>query len=105
MYILNILLDTIRNEGFLQNLVGLSIPISICTHNGWEDGRMRGNSRARARVIERETCRASASTRARTRENARASMARDPGWRRLIGSPKLQIIFHKRATKYRSLLR
>jgi len=27
------------------------------------------------------------------------------GWRRLIGSPKLQIIFHKRATKCRSLLR
>ena len=27
------------------------------------------------------------------------------GWRRIIGSPKLQIIFHKRATKYRSLLR
>jgi len=27
------------------------------------------------------------------------------GWRRLIGSPKLQIIFQKRATKYRSLLR
>jgi len=26
------------------------------------------------------------------------------GWRRLIGSPKLQIIFHKRATKYRALL-
>ena len=26
------------------------------------------------------------------------------GWRRLIGSPKLQIIFHRRATKYRSLL-
>ena len=26
------------------------------------------------------------------------------GWRRLIGSPKLQIIFHKKATKYRSLL-
>jgi len=26
------------------------------------------------------------------------------GWRRLIGSPMLQIIFHKRATKYRSLL-
>mmetsp|Transcript_2395 Transcript_2395/g.3367 ORF Transcript_2395/g.3367 Transcript_2395/m.3367 type:complete len:99 (-) Transcript_2395:4157-4453(-) len=25
--------------------------------------------------------------------------------RRLIGSPKLQIIFHKRATTYRSLLR
>jgi len=30
---------------------------------------------------------------------------KDTGWRRLIGSPKLQIIFHKRATKYRSLLR
>ena len=29
----------------------------------------------------------------------------DTGWRRLIGSPRLQIIFHKRATKYRSLLR
>ena len=29
----------------------------------------------------------------------------DTGWRRLIGSPKLQIIFHTRATKYRSLLR
>ena len=28
----------------------------------------------------------------------------DTGWRRLIGSPKLQIIFHKRATQYRSLL-
>ena len=27
------------------------------------------------------------------------------GWRRLIGSPKMQVIFHKRATKYRSLLR
>ena len=27
------------------------------------------------------------------------------GWRRLIGSPKLQIIFHKRATTYRSLFR
>ena len=27
------------------------------------------------------------------------------GWRRLIGSPKLQVIFHKRTTKYRSLLR
>ena len=26
------------------------------------------------------------------------------GWRRLVGFPKLQIIFHKRATKYRSLL-
>ena len=26
------------------------------------------------------------------------------GWRRLIGSPNLQIIFLKRATKYRSLL-
>ena len=29
----------------------------------------------------------------------------DTGWRRLIGSPKLQIIFHKRAIKYRSILR
>ena len=27
------------------------------------------------------------------------------GWRRLIGSLKLQILFHKRATKYRALLR
>jgi len=27
------------------------------------------------------------------------------GWRRLIGSSKLQIIFHKRAIRYRSLLR
>jgi len=29
----------------------------------------------------------------------------DTEWRRFIGSPKLQINFHKRATKYRSLLR
>jgi len=29
---------------------------------------------------------------------------RGTGWRRLKGSPKLQIIFHKRAIKYRSLL-
>jgi len=27
------------------------------------------------------------------------------GWRGLVGFPKSQIIFHKRATKYRSLLR
>ena len=27
------------------------------------------------------------------------------GWRRLIGSPELQIIFHKRASKHRQLLR
>ena len=26
------------------------------------------------------------------------------GWRRLIGSPKLQVIFRKRATNYRALL-
>ena len=39
----------------------------------------------------------------RETERARANAA--TGWRRLIGSPKLQIIFHKRATKYRSLLR
>jgi len=32
------------------------------------------------------------------------STPRGTGWRRLIGSPKLQIIFHKRATKYTSLL-
>ena len=32
------------------------------------------------------------------------SQAAVTGWRRLIGSPKLQIIFHKRATKYRALL-
>ena len=30
---------------------------------------------------------------------------RATGWQRLIGSPKLQIIFHKGATRYRSLLR
>jgi len=30
------------------------------------------------------------------------SILKTTGWRRLIGSPKLQIIFHKRATKYRS---
>ena len=30
---------------------------------------------------------------------------RPTGWRRLIGSPNLQIIFHKRATKYKSFLR
>ena len=42
------------------------------------------------------------------KQTSQASEARNTycaGWRRLIGSPKLQIIFHKRATKYRSLLR
>ena len=39
------------------------------------------------------------------RESVWADRFVDTGWRRLIGSPKLQIIFHKRATKYRSLLR
>ena len=37
--------------------------------------------------------------------NSEPSVRADTGWRTLIGSPKLQIIFHKRATKYRSLLR
>ena len=32
------------------------------------------------------------------------SLSLDTGWPRLIGSPKLQIIFHNRATKYRALL-
>ena len=40
-------------------------------------------------------------THAHTRTHTRALST---GWRRLIGSPKLQIIFHKRATKYTSLL-
>ena len=41
-----------------------------------------------------------------TRECFRLKLhAWSTGWRTLIGSPKLQIIFHKRATKYRSLLR
>jgi len=35
----------------------------------------------------------------------KSSMYTYTGWRRLIGSPKLHIIFHKRAAKYRSLLR
>ena len=35
----------------------------------------------------------------------KAIVSRRTGWRRLIGSPNLQIIFHKRVTKYRSLLR
>ena len=35
----------------------------------------------------------------------KSQICTDTGWRRLIGSPKLQIIFHKRATKYRLLLR
>ena len=36
--------------------------------------------------------------------SALSTKSRGTGWRRLIGSPKLQIIFHKRATKYRALL-
>ena len=31
--------------------------------------------------------------------------AHNTGWRRLVASSKLQIIFHKRAAKYRALLR
>ena len=38
-------------------------------------------------------------------EETQQGVIQDTGWRRLIGSPKLQIIFHKRATKYRLLLR
>ena len=41
----------------------------------------------------------------RIKKNVKEERKRNTGWRRLIGSPKLQIIFHKRATKYRSLLR
>ena len=40
-----------------------------------------------------------------TQTNVQYTGSFDTGWRRLIGSPKLQIIFHKRATKYRALLR
>ena len=38
----------------------------------------------------------------RMTRNVHPRLALATGWRRLIGSPKLQIIFHKRATKYRS---
>jgi len=38
-----------------------------------------------------------------TRESRKSLLV--TGWRRLIGSPNLQIIFNKRATKYRSLFR
>jgi len=38
-------------------------------------------------------------------DSAQCMKGSSTGCRRLIGSPKLQIIFHKRATKYRSLLR
>jgi len=41
----------------------------------------------------------------RTRQKLTQRRYVSTGWRRLIGSPKLQIIFHKRATHYRSLLR
>ena len=82
----------------------------------------------RAREEERERERDKKSTRERQREIARARAAhagerarqqrancsnlslsflqrKCTGWRRLIGSHKVQIIFHKRATKYRSPLR
>ena len=48
----------------------------------------------------RETCPTDCNTLQHT-----ATLQHTTGWRRLIGSPKLHIIFHKRATKYRSLLR
>jgi len=32
-------------------------------------------------------------------------MSFDTGWRRLLGYLKLQVIFRKRATKYRALMR
>ena len=61
----------------------------------------------KARDIEREWARRRMRERAHARDSVRASgkWKTHTGWRRLIGSPKLQIIFHKRATKYRSLLR
>jgi len=37
--------------------------------------------------------------------NGNVYLLYNTGWRRLIKSPKLQIIFHKRAIKYRLLLR
>jgi len=40
-----------------------------------------------------------------TQAHIKESRRKHAGWRRLIGSLKLQIIFHKRAIKYRSLLR
>jgi len=41
----------------------------------------------------------------RLRMHHMCDMTRSTGWWRLIGCPELQIIFHKRATKYRALLR
>jgi len=41
---------------------------------------------------------------AKTMKNVDSEYKLVTGWRRLIGCPKLQIIFHKGATKYRSLL-
>ena len=62
-----------------------------------KEGREEGRERLRERGRERG--------REGGRVCVREKMQSSTGWRRLIGSPKLQIIFHKRATKYRSLLR
>ena len=54
------------------------------------------------RYSAKETCNSKEQT---NRSHPIIDIYHDTGWRRLIGSPKLQIIFHKRAIKYRSLLR
>jgi len=48
-------------------------------------------------------CRSCKSAKARAVPRVYKSKS-DSGWRRLIGSPKLPIIFHETATKYKSLL-
>ena len=62
---------------------------------------MRKRERQRERQEEREK----EGKMMKTKTKAKSKRDNSREWRRLIGSPKLQIIFHKRATKYRSLLR
>jgi len=63
--------------------------------------RSHGNSETHAHIDTYTLSHGNSDTHAYTDAYTRSHT----GWRRLIGSLKLQIIFHKRATKYRSLLR
>jgi len=65
-----------------------------------DSNRVRDSDRIRASNRMRNSDRMRDSNRMRDSDRIKDS---NTGWRRLVGSLKVQIIFHKRATRYRSL--
>jgi len=102
-------------EGGVCACVGGYVCVGVCVcvcerERERERERAREGERERQRERERErevseNCVRGTETKLKNTDARSQTHNIHTGWRRLIGSPKLQVIFHRRATKYRSLLR